>query len=95
MSYKNTDNRLEDSFHATFGGMPQPQEDLTKLSLVFAIFVFFVPRHLNRFELAFVGTGSVAGKIRQLQYPFVHVGGKIFLLANSKFPHFTGQRFAQ
>jgi hypothetical protein len=38
-----------------------------------AILKFFVPGHLNRFELGFVGFLRIAGKAGELRDPFVHV----------------------
>src|SRR5260370_14077095 len=35
---------------------------------------FFVPGHLDGFELGFVGGGGIAGEAGELGDPFVHVG---------------------
>src|SRR6476661_11255167 len=41
--------------------------------LALAVLKFFVPGHLDGFELGFVGGGGVAGKVGELDDPFVHV----------------------
>src|SRR5882762_2344309 len=44
------------------------------MRLALAVAKFFVPGHLDGFELGFVGGGRVAGKAGELGDPFVHVG---------------------
>src|SRR6266436_4193546 len=39
-----------------------------------AVLKFFLPGHLDGFELGFVGGGGVAGEAGKLSDPFVHIG---------------------
>src|SRR6266704_4002955 len=39
-----------------------------------AVLEFFVPGHLDGFELGFIGSGGIAGEAGELGDPFVHVG---------------------
>ena len=43
-------------------------------ALDLTVLEFFVPGHLDGFELGFVGGGGIAGEARELGNPFVQVG---------------------
>ena len=42
--------------------------------LALAVLKFFLPSHLDGFELGFVGGGGVAGEAGEFGDPFVHIG---------------------
>ena len=56
---------------ADFSGLRDPPAES---SLGLAVLEFFVPGHLDSFELGLVGGGGIAREAGELGDPFVHVG---------------------
>ena len=65
--WSSTNWRIEISESAPGSG------DQYRVKSTLAILEFFVPGHLNRFKLGFVGSLRIAGEAGKLRDPFVHV----------------------